>query len=255
MQLVKRKGDPPLYATLAALLEERIVGGKYAIGDLLPTEYTLAEDHGVSRATVVKALDALVDRGLLIKRQGKGTTVASPPLDRLLSGIGGFSEHFRDLGLTPANQLLSFTADARPDINDMLAAQFSSGTSLVELRRLRLIGGTPVGLQNSFLRQDVATSIGLSREMVEDPRFSLYDRLNASAHRLQTANESLRAMNATEEESALLEAEPRTALIEVVRYSFDRNGQLVEAVQARYLGSWYIYRVDLANSSNTTLAI
>jgi hypothetical protein len=59
------------------------------------------------------------------------------------------------------------------------------------------------------------------------------------------AHEALRAVNARPEESRLLETEPGTALIEVVRESFDERDRLVDVVQARYPGATYVYNIDL----------
>jgi DNA-binding GntR family transcriptional regulator len=68
-----RRGEAPLYQKVRAILLDRIASGKYAPGDRLPSEGVLAEDLGVHRLTVRRALDELSREGLLRARQGAGT--------------------------------------------------------------------------------------------------------------------------------------------------------------------------------------
>lgn len=74
--MLNRDEGPPLYAQLEHALRERIARGDWSAGDLLPTEPMLGQDYGVSRITVRRALDALAQRGLIVRRHGIGTFVA-----------------------------------------------------------------------------------------------------------------------------------------------------------------------------------
>jgi DNA-binding GntR family transcriptional regulator len=74
-----RRGEVPLYQQVRSELLDRIVSGQYAPGDRLPSEGVLADDLGVHRLTVRRALDELSREGLLRARQGSGTFVAPRP--------------------------------------------------------------------------------------------------------------------------------------------------------------------------------
>lgn len=248
--LTRRAGEPPLYAQLAELLAQRISSGELCVGDRIPTEHTLAQEHGLSRATVIKALGTLESRGLVIKRQGKGTFVTASPMDRPLQGLGGFSQHVQSLGLVPTHELVS--RYRTPKTDDPLHALFTGETELLELHRKRFVTGALVGLQRSILPLRVASELGLEGLHVADDDFSLYERLEASRFRLHRASESLRAINCSTEDGHSLEVEPGTALIEAVRQSRDAEGTLIEVAQARYLGSWYVYRVELTPPPRST---
>lgn len=241
--LSRRAGELPLYAQLADLLAQRISSGELSVGDRLPTEHTLAQEHGLSRATVIKALGTLESRGVVIKRQGKGTFVTAPPMDRPLQGLGGFSQHVQSLGLIPTHELVGRFRTPRTD--DPLHALFEGEDELLELHRKRFVTGALVGLQRSILPLHVALEIGLEDPHVQDEDFSLYERLGASSFRLHRASESLRAINCSPDDGHSLAVEPGTALIEAVRQSRDAEGTLIEVAQARYLGSWYVYRIEL----------
>lgn len=243
-RLTRRAGDPPLYAQLAEVLTTQISTGDLEVGDLLPPEHSLAQAYGLSRATVVKALDTLADRGLVVKQQGKGTFVTSTPLDRPLNGLGGFSDHVTSLGMKPGQELLSRREVVATD--DPLHEPYQPDTRLFELVRRRLVGDTPVGTQRSVLPYEVADALGLHDDDVLDPTFSLYARLEDSPYAPRRARESLRAINCSDDDAVTLEVDPGTALIEATRESIDASGRVVEVVRARYLGSWYVYRVELS---------
>ena len=75
-QLSALPGFKPLYQQVKDLLIERLIGGYWRPGDLLPSEMQLAEQLGVSQGTVRKALDEMTAGNLLVRRQGRGTYVA-----------------------------------------------------------------------------------------------------------------------------------------------------------------------------------
>lgn len=70
--------DPPKYLRLANQLRHAIQAGRYRDGDLLPSEPQLAREHGMSRPTVVRALELLRRDGLIESQQGRGTFVRTP---------------------------------------------------------------------------------------------------------------------------------------------------------------------------------
>src|SRR3954469_20078248 len=74
-----RRGEVPLYQQVRSVLLDRIGSGEYAPGDRLPSEGVLADDLGVHRLTVRRALDELSREGLLRARQGAGTFVSPRP--------------------------------------------------------------------------------------------------------------------------------------------------------------------------------
>lgn len=67
----------PLYQQVFAVLHQRVSDGVYAIGDALPAEFQLADEFEVSKATIRKAVDELVRRELVERKQGSGTYVTS----------------------------------------------------------------------------------------------------------------------------------------------------------------------------------
>lgn len=96
----------PLYQQLADELEGAIRAGIYAPGAKIPSEHELAEAHGVGRPTVRQATDALIDRGLLVRRRGSGTFVRVAPAAIDLFSLGGTLVSFEARGVALRTELL-----------------------------------------------------------------------------------------------------------------------------------------------------
>lgn len=248
-ELDSTRGAPPLYMQLANALEAHIVGAELAPGTKLPSEPTLAAENNLSRATILKAFELLVDRGLVSRRQGKGTYVRSRPMERNLPELGSFSEHIDSLGLRPGSVLLDYAefavgAPHRP------SSAFPASVPIVLVERLRTVAGSPVGLQRLILPEHVAHKVGLTESLAAQPDFSFYGALRDADLHLSQGEETLRAINAEALEAEQLSVDTGAALIEVDRHSRDASGQLIEHVRARYLGTHYLYRVTLNKQSN-----
>jgi GntR family transcriptional regulator len=239
------RGGVPLYLQLANALADVITLEQLRPGDQLPSENTLAADNRLSRATVIKAFDTLVERGLVTRRQGKGTFVNSRPMERELPELTGFSEHVHGLGQTPGASLLSYDTWAAGD-PERPSSSFADDEPLVGIERLRTVEGAPVGLHRTLLPADVVEAVGLDERTAAGERFSLYAALRAAGVHLSSGDETFRAINGDGRDAELLGVEEGTALIEIVRNSRDVDGRLVEVVRARYLGSHYLYRIAFA---------
>lgn len=248
-ELDSTRGAPPLYMQLANALEAHIVDHGLAPGTKLPSEPTLAADNNLSRATILKAFELLMDRGLVSRRQGKGTFVRARPMERNLPELGSFSEHIDSLGLRPGSVLLDY-AEIAAGAPHRPASAFPVSFPIVMVERLRTVGGTPVGLQRLIVPEHVAQKVGLTETAASRPDFSFYGALRDAGIQLDAGEETLRAINAEAQEAEQLGVDEGAALIEVDRHSRDASGMLVEHVRARYLGTHYLYRVTLTHQSN-----
>jgi len=253
VELDHGRGEQPLYVQLANALQNFITLEKLKPGDILPSEMVLANENQLSRATVIKAFDTLIDRGVVTRRQGKGTFVNARPMERQLPELTSFSEHVYGLGLAPGSTLLSFELIAA-DAPERPASAFDAEPSsqregLVRVERLRTVGDDKVGIHRTLIPADVAERVGLTEPAAAHTDFSLYDSLRKAGVFLDSGEESLRAINADAHDAELLGVDEGTALIEVVRASRDASGRLIEVVRARYLGTQYRYHITFAPTS------
>jgi GntR family transcriptional regulator len=239
----------PMYRIVAQRLSEQIAAGQYQVGDRLPSEHELARTLGVSRATIVKCFDELERTGVVDRRQGSGTFVAERPLRHGLTEIVSFTDFTRSSGAVPSQRLLDYQVNEAGQARDDLLENFGPDVDLVVLMRLRLSDDVAVGLHRIALPRAVLEKVGLGHEQLKDAQVSIYRHL--SAHGLQpvTADEWLRAVSAPREVAKHLGAPANSAMLRVRRLSRSQDGDLVEAVDAFYLGSLYEYHAVLSAPS------
>ncbi len=169
---LEKGSQNPLYQQLMQRLKNDVTSGAYPAGGRIPSEQTLCETYGVSRVTVRKAMLDLVQEGLLVRRQGKGTFVADARLTRDLQHITSFSDACAGQGRTASSRVIDLRREtARPE--DVERLKVPEDAEVIELCRLRLCDGEPVMLEyNRFPAQYDF----IERESVAG---SLYDLLRA----------------------------------------------------------------------------
>jgi GntR family transcriptional regulator len=239
-------GGLALYAQVRDRIRQLIEADRLQPGDALPSEAELQSRFRVSRATVRQALAELERDGLIARRQGRGTFVAAPPIERELPELTSFSEHLRTVGLRPTSKLLGYTPIMADDRDDR--RHFPAGTPLAKVVRVRLANNEPVGIHTVHVPAALATAIGFTEEAIRmDNALSLYACFDSAGVRLEWADEHLQARTATREESRLLGIGVRegTPVMNVVRLTRDENDVVVEFVRAVYLGDRYDYVVRL----------
>lgn len=246
-ELARQPGERALYRQIADQIRDHIATHGLGPGDRLPSEPEISERFGVARATVSKALDTLAREGLVSRRQGSGTFVARPPMARQLPELTSFTEHVRSLGRKSGQQLVSFRRVEDPS-DDALLGAFVGGPVVVA-ERVRLIDDEPAGLHRTGVPAALAEAIGFTEDALADADVSLYWLFSQHDVVLASAEEHLRAVSATDEQAALLEVAPGTALMQVRRLTRDQDDRLVEAVDAFYLGDVYDYRIDLVRDA------
>jgi GntR family transcriptional regulator len=204
------------YLEVAEDLRHRIAAGEHRPGRLLPSEAQLAEDHGVSRVTVRRALATLREAGLVGSRQGFGWFVAPSPVPQPLDGLRTIEAHVAAAGLATERRILGFGfTDAPPRAAEVLGV-----ATVLEIRRLNLADGAPFARVTVWVPEPLAGD--LSRGDVE--RHSLYELLPIT---LGGATQVISAVPATAEDAALLELPAGTPLLRAERTTRDTNGTAV----------------------------
>lgn len=234
----------PRYLVLADLLRAQIESGALKSGDRLPSEAELCGTHGVSRGTVVRAIEQLVSNGLVTRRQGSGSFVANRSLHRRAGRLLSFSQMARQDGHDTTQRLHSFRPAEEAEVR-----QFGVSGPAMLLRRTRLIDEVPCAVHNSIVPASVcarlpALSDGASA--LEDPRFSLYAHFEEAGLGVHEARERVTARLATQEECALLDVTAPAPVMVVFRASYAADETLIEAVEAVYRADFYTYDTFLA---------
>jgi GntR family transcriptional regulator len=230
----------PLYQQLQRALREAIEQRVLGVDDALPAERQLAEELSVSRITVRKAIEGLVDEGLLVRRQGAGNFVASR-VEKNFAKLTSFSEDMRARGRTPHSEWLR-KSEGTVTPEEALTLRLSPGTPVFRFHRLRFADNAPMSLEYATI---VASCLS-SPEAVDS---SLYVALEAAGNRPVRALQRLRALLLRAEQAKLLDAREGDAGLLVERVGFLRDGRAVEFCQSYYRGDTYDFVAEL-NSPN-----
>jgi GntR family transcriptional regulator len=161
----------PLYQQLQQAIREAIRSRVIGPDEALPPERDLAEEFQVSRITVRKALDGLVGEGLLMRRQGAGTFVASR-VEKSFSKLSSFSEDMISRGRTPRSEWLK-RAEGAVTPEESLVLGLSPGTPVYRFHRIRFADDAPMALEYS-------TVPAYSLPAAEAVDASLYQALDAA---------------------------------------------------------------------------
>jgi len=207
----------PLWQQLETIIHDRI-RSRCPVGTLLPGEIELVERFGVSRATVRKAYDSLINRGVVERRRALGTRVIATPLTEDLGRMKSFSEETRLKGRKVLTEIVHVGLHVPPPV---LAAQMElvKGERLLQIRRLRGHDQCfPLVLLTSELPERLGVSPG------EDFSKSLYDVLEKKyCIAISHGMESIRAGKATAEESHLLRVPIDETVLVIERLTYRRG--------------------------------
>lgn len=142
----------PLYQQLMEDIKGAIEEGKYKYEDKIPSEPELSEIYSVSRITVRRAVDELCTEGYLIKKQGKGTYVGRPKLQRKIERVDdamSFSDVCRANGMEHMVRVTTIQhVPARKDEINFL--NLSPGAMLLYIQRVHYADGEPIQVENNF---------------------------------------------------------------------------------------------------------
>jgi len=227
----------PLYQQLQRGLREAIEKRILGPDDALPSERQLAEDLGVSRITVRKAIDGLAAEGLLVSRQGSGNFV-SARIDKNFAKLTSFSEDMRARGRTPRSVWLK-RSEGTVTPEESLKLALSPGTLVYRFHRLRFADDEPMSIELATI---VAACLP-SLDAVED---SLYDALERAGNRPVRALQRLHSLLLTAEQAKLLKAKTGDAGLFVERLGYLRDGRAAELSQSYYRGDTYDFIAELS---------
>jgi GntR family transcriptional regulator len=233
----------PLYRQVKALITESLRAGAWKPGELIPSELELAVQHGVSQGTVRRAIDELAAENLLLRRQGRGTYVASHQSART---------EFRFLRLRRDDH------EALQLVSEVLECRRVRAPAPVS-KQLMLRVGEPVIFIRRLLKMDPQVLVvddiwlpgrrfrGLSAERLAAYRGPLYGLFEADfATRMVRATERLRAIAAPAPLARVLAIRPSAPVLLVERLSYTYQDQPVEVRKGYYLTTTLHYFNELS---------
>jgi GntR family transcriptional regulator len=233
----------PLYQQIKALITQSLQSGEWKPGELMPSEVELAGRFKVSQGTVRKAIDELAAENLVVRRQGKGTFVATHAEERA---------HFRFLRLMPDegvphhpdNRFIAvLRIRATAEVARLL--ELKSGDAVVYIKRVQSFDGVPTILEELWLPGQLFK--GLTAERLVEYKGPMYGLFESEfGTRMIRATEKIRAVAADAAASEHLKVPEGTPLLCADRVSFSYGDKPVELRRGIYSTARHHYQNELS---------
>jgi len=232
----------PLYRQIKALIVAALDGGEWKPGEAIPSEMELAARFAVSQGTVRKAIDELAAQHLLLRRQGKGTFVATHHEARVRYRFLRLAADDEDAeGGERAESRFIDCRRVRASAEIARALALRAGDAVVAIRRLLTLGGAVTVIDDIWLTG--ALFKGLNAQLLSGYRGPLYALFESDfGVSMVRADEKLRAVAASVEAAALLGVNAGSPLLQVDRVSYTYADRPVEMRRGLYLTERYHYR-------------
>lgn len=241
----KKSAHIPRYLQMASELREAIVAGEFT-GQSFPTETVLCERFDVSRFTVREALRRLEAEGLITRRRGSGTTVQPPAarggaLHQPISNVGELLQYARGCAVVyrPSGEgpLPEWIAEqVAPDTN----GRWKSFSGL----RQQEIGEKPIAATTAYFHERLGEAVD-ALDLNASSR-TLFSQIEASAGvRASTVSQDIQAVAADETIARLLDVEPDSPVLQILRCYIDPKGQVFEISVSHHPGDRFAYAMHI----------
>ena len=236
---VDRTSPVPLYFQVATRLQELIEKGEIGVGARIENEVDLAERLGVSRPTTRRAIQYLVERGMLVRKRGVGTQVVHPKVRRPVE----LSSLYDDLVMSeraPRTDVLDLRVIPAPqEVADAL--EVAPGTEVTWFERLRYAGGEPLALMHNAIPIDLLQLT--ERDLAEH---GLYELLRRAGFVPRIATQVIGARSASAAEGRILAEKRGASLLTMTRTAWDASGRTLEYGSHVYRASRYSFELNLS---------
>lgn len=236
----------PLKAQMVyLLLRDQIITGAFGAGERLPGEAALTEQYQVSRVTVRRALEGLVNDNLVEKRAGAGTFVRDrgPKMRAAIADVSNVFSHLKEMGRETDVRMVDF-GYIEPDPLVREALGLESDERVQRSVRVRLVDGAPF----SHLTAQVPERIGRLYSRDDMARGPLLELLERSGLKARSASQEISASLAGPEIAELLDMDVGSPLIALTRVVFGGQGEGLQYLEARYRPDRYSLHMDLVRT-------
>lgn len=230
---------------LFLLLKDAVASGRLAPGAKIPGELKLAEEHGVSRVTVRRALEALTSEGLLMRKPGVGTLVCERPVGAtvMTASVSNLLPSIVKMGENSRVRLLEFGYGNPPGgVRERLCLSENERTQ--RSIRVRLAEDKPFSYLTTHVPERIALSYN-EDELATTPLFNLLER---SGVHLDHATQSISATLANKDVADALDVAVGSPLISLTRVVYDKDGKGVEHLHALYRPDRYRIEIELCRA-------
>lgn len=238
---IDSKSMVPRYYQIFEELYKEITEGNYKEGDKFPSDTELVKKYDVSRGTIREALKILFQRGLLVRKQGKGSFITYSKIEQDAKRLMGFTELMKSHGKEPSAKILEITTKI-PSRRIQSLLHLTEDDKVVKIQRLRFGDKEPLIVERSYFSFDLFKDL-LKFDFEKE---SIYHLLyNNTDIRLGEAKQTIEAIAAGQRENELLKVEHGTPLLLIKR--------IIKTMRGKYFQySEDVYRSDKLVFSTVT---
>lgn len=235
-----RSSPMPLYHQISTRLERAIRDQTLPAGARLENEVSVGQRFGFSRPTVRRAIQELVDKGLLVRRRGIGTQVVHGQVTRNVE----LTSLYEDLSQTGQNPTTTVVRHEIGTADETIANALgvAVGDRVLHVTRVRYADGVPLAVLDNTLPSEFA-------DFTKDELANrgLYQLLRTRGTTMKIAKQQIGARSATVAESELLSLPRNAAVLTMKRTAFDSSGRAVEYGQHCYSPDLYTFEITLVD--------
>ena len=228
----------PAYIRSHDALKKKIDDGFWEISQRLPSERDLADDYEVSRMTLRQAITLLVEEGILERRVGSGTYVASHRVQEKMRGTTSFTEIVRSQGKTPSSQVVSYQHKPANE-TEIQQLQLKTSDYVVRMERVRYADNMPLVFEVASIPEK------LIREFKrEDIAEHFFQTLTDNGYEIGKSQQTIYAKNASERVANYLKVPKNHAVLALTQVSYFTDGRPFEYVHSQYVGDRFEFYLE-----------
>ena len=222
--------EEPMYIKIHNQIKRDIENHVYKVGDRIPAERQLSVKFGVSRMTLRQAIKTLEEEGILERRLGSGTYVASQKVQERMSGIMSFTDITKANGQVPSSKSTSYQI-GNPSLSEKERLMLKKDEKVLRMERIRYADDVPICYEVVTVPYYLVKDF--SKEEVSS---HLYETLEKrGGFEIGRVTEHISASIANEQDARLLKAKKGEALITRRQVTELASGQPFEYTRARYV--------------------
>jgi GntR family transcriptional regulator len=237
--------EAPLYGKVEEVLASEIARGDYQPGDRLPSEDELLIRFDVSRITVRRAIQNLVQRGVVEIRRGLGTFVLAPKVLQELTRLTGFVEDMNIHGRKASARVVSQGVVAA-SVRVAQHLGINKGTRVMQIKRVRLADSVPMSFDETYLPLEIGREV-VRNDLRVMPIFTLLEEKYGIP--LTEAIYSLEAATASADVAKALGVPEGASIFRIERTSFTTGGKPIDYEMLSYRGDLIRFVTRLARHS------
>lgn len=228
----------PVYIRIHDAIKKEIDRGTWQIGQRLPSERDLADVYEVSRMTLRQAMTLLVEEGILERRVGSGTYVASHRVQEKMRGTTSFTEIVRSQGKTPSSQLISYQRKPANE-TEMQQLQLKATDTVVRMERVRFADNVPLVFEVASIPEKLIRSFNQ-----EDITEHFFQTLTDNGYEIGKSQQTIYARNASDWVAQYLKVPKQAALLALTQVSYFTDGRPFEYVHSQYVGERFEFYLE-----------